>query len=563
MEIAMTFRIGINMAGAISAGAYTAGALDFLIQALDEWYSTKEKKDVSVPMHGVSIEVLSGASAGGMCAAIGAAALHDQFPPVEQMNPPPTAGLNKLYRSWVQDIDIENLLETQDLDGESDVVSILDSTGLDKIAANALTLAAPLRRQYVSESLTLILTLTNLRGIPYSLDKANQGSFEENIGYYADQIQFEILQTGQRLKSPLSKPLFILGDWSLLQKSALATGAFPVILAPRVLSRDTSDYTDKLWVVSKDADQPVHGVCQCEQSVKIPPALDRRPAPASIETVNVDGGATNNNPFECARRFLAGLAPAPSNGRNIRDPLKADRAVITIAPFPGKEAFDLNYKAIKARKLLSVIGSLLDALLAQSRFQGESLSLLKSDDVFSRFVIAPSDDMFPARPALMSSSLGAFGGFLAEVFRDRDYQLGRRNCQWFLREHFVLPVENPLIASGLTGNEASLIKTFQASNAPSLNRPPVTQTWMPIIPLCGRAAVTVNNPGRFTITRSAVDQIADKAANRLRVVLDALIRDSAWSFRVSVSAASWLFKEKLKSAIKDFIIAGLGDAVQQ
>ena len=38
----MTFRIGINMAGAISAGAYTAGALDFLIQALDEWWAVEE-----------------------------------------------------------------------------------------------------------------------------------------------------------------------------------------------------------------------------------------------------------------------------------------------------------------------------------------------------------------------------------------------------------------------------------------------------------------------------------------------------------------------------------------
>ena len=33
------FRIAINMAGAISAGAYTAGVLDFMTEALDAWYS--------------------------------------------------------------------------------------------------------------------------------------------------------------------------------------------------------------------------------------------------------------------------------------------------------------------------------------------------------------------------------------------------------------------------------------------------------------------------------------------------------------------------------------------
>jgi hypothetical protein len=36
-----SFRVGINMAGAISAGAYTAGVLDFLTEALDAWYKAK------------------------------------------------------------------------------------------------------------------------------------------------------------------------------------------------------------------------------------------------------------------------------------------------------------------------------------------------------------------------------------------------------------------------------------------------------------------------------------------------------------------------------------------
>ena len=40
--ISMPFRIALNMAGAVSAGAYTAGVLDFLIDALDAWYAEKE-----------------------------------------------------------------------------------------------------------------------------------------------------------------------------------------------------------------------------------------------------------------------------------------------------------------------------------------------------------------------------------------------------------------------------------------------------------------------------------------------------------------------------------------
>src|SRR4051812_2335307 len=37
----MPFDIGLVMAGAVSAGAYTAGAIDFLLQALDTWYAEK------------------------------------------------------------------------------------------------------------------------------------------------------------------------------------------------------------------------------------------------------------------------------------------------------------------------------------------------------------------------------------------------------------------------------------------------------------------------------------------------------------------------------------------
>jgi hypothetical protein len=62
------FRLGINMAGAISAGAYTAGVFDFIIQVHHQWEAAKTQCQV-VPGHTVSIEMLSGASASGMFSA--------------------------------------------------------------------------------------------------------------------------------------------------------------------------------------------------------------------------------------------------------------------------------------------------------------------------------------------------------------------------------------------------------------------------------------------------------------------------------------------------------------
>src|SRR4051794_41774741 len=67
------FEIGLVMAGAVSAGAYTAGVIDFLIQALDEWEKAKEQarkdlaegKTTDCPMHEVRIKVMAGGPARG------------------------------------------------------------------------------------------------------------------------------------------------------------------------------------------------------------------------------------------------------------------------------------------------------------------------------------------------------------------------------------------------------------------------------------------------------------------------------------------------------------------
>ena len=50
------FKIGLCMAGAVSAGAYTAGVMDYLIEALDEWEKQKKEHPQFRP-GGTNIEV--------------------------------------------------------------------------------------------------------------------------------------------------------------------------------------------------------------------------------------------------------------------------------------------------------------------------------------------------------------------------------------------------------------------------------------------------------------------------------------------------------------------------
>jgi hypothetical protein len=540
------FRIGINMAGAISAGAYTAGVFDFLIEAIQQWEAAKAQNQI-VPRHSVSIEVLSGASAGGMCSGMGALSLYDES--TTQPNP------TRLYGAWVQDIDISDLLKTEDLKNDVPVVSALDCTALEKIADKRLSWqGTPERPSFVSSNLTLFLSLTNLRGTPYSVDFANGGSFEERISYHADQIQFEVLEPGTPARSEIAYQVptndMAAEGWTQLKAAALATGAFPIGLAARTVRRKKEEYQFKQWQISVPPQKDGQGNCICETDRQIPPAWGYPNVMSPFDTVNADGGVTNNNPFECARRYLASL---DGNTHNARGATDADRAVLTIAPFPGDEHFTNQYDTAKERSLFGMLPNLLSALISQSRFQGEALSLLKDESVFSRFVIAPDDDhVAPPIRALQCGALGAFGGFLYKGFRDRDYRLGRRNCQRFLKEHFALAVENPLIEDGLGANKQALIDQFSATTpSPAGVR---TTAWMPIIPLCGTAAVPIPYPERQKLPISELDEIVSSAVNRLSDVSAQLAKGNgflAWLFGWEVRVA---IKTKGKSLLKTKIL---------
>src|SRR5579862_2835286 len=373
----MPFHIALNMAGAVSAGAYTAGVLDFLVEALDQWYDQRESmralhgddiQSWTIPAHEVMLDVLSGASAGGMCAAISAVALREQFDHVHQTDPPGEVPLNRLYQSWVRTIDIVPLLGIEDLpDKEGPVHSLLDSTPIEKIANAALQSQAgrQQKRERIAGQLAVILTLSNLRGIPYSVDQANAGSFEERIAYHADRIEFAIrdgaiADTDTVIGLNYSDPAD--PNWPALRTAAMSTGAFPVMLASRIIERKREEYENRRWNVNNE--EPVNGDCQSQTTIA--PEWGANP-PATLRNVYADGGITNNNPFECAREFLA--AAAGNEGHNPRDPHDANAAVITVAPFPGDEPFDPHYDAQAQSELGNVVKALVGTLVSQSRFQ--------------------------------------------------------------------------------------------------------------------------------------------------------------------------------------------------
>jgi hypothetical protein len=148
-------------------------------------------------------------------------------------------------------------------------------------------------------------------------------------------------------------------------------------------------------------------------------------------------------------------------------------------------------------------------------------------------MISPSRDSIPdarIRSHLAGASVGGFGNFLAHEFRAHDFQLGRRNCQQFLRDVFGLPEDeldrNPFFETGWTKEARSHYRFVKGVDG--LRRPPGSvpaagdKVYLPIIPLWGTAARDVPqmewpryDPGRLDTLRGQVESRTHAVVRRL------------------------------------------------
>jgi hypothetical protein len=537
-----TFELGLVMAGAISAGAYTAGAIDFLFEALDAYYAEKEKPGWDGPTHDVRIPIMSGASAGGMTSAICALHAFHDLAHVWPGKPVPPPDQNRLYSSWVTDISLDKLLATSDLDspGVRGLKSALCCDVLDEIVAEAFNMSGDCDRQWIGRdgdpSLRVRFTLTNLRGAPYSFRLFGTDTDETygmiNHGDYCDFAvgKAPALAPGA---APGATPLSVMNlgqqEWDVYRETALATGAFPVGLAPRLIQRpDTSFYRHAQSFGYVDSSTGEY------RTVAPDPSFDKV---TPYGFVSVDGGVIDNAPLELARRYLSGGAAV----HNARSGDSANKAVLLIAPFP-------NFAAVPPQDdddlLVHVLQRLLASLIDQARFKPDELQLAANDACFSRFMISPTRQgngspeakQFP----IACGVLNGFGGFLHESFRRHDYLLGRRNAQAFLRWNFALPDANRLFA-GLAINgdrwhvrdadketatlSATDDKTLAKKRFAETEGGPKTAFGFPIIPLVDRLLTPIQIPAADMPNPDGVDRaaLAAKIDARARKVIATLI----------------------------------------
>jgi predicted acylesterase/phospholipase RssA len=458
------FRIGICMAGAVSAGAYTAGVIDYLLEALSEWEKQKESGAKDVPQHKVVIPIMGGASAGGMTAMLTATVLNNELEPVHlgPENQRPQTINNKLYESWVNlvaDDMFPKLLNNSDIK-PGQVLSMLNSDFIDEVAEKMICckpnpwLPTP---AYIETPLKLFTTLSNLKGFDYNTS-FNTGSNKQlyTMSVHNDYGCFELFDNSMaavpRTKGWIPLNFQANANIGIAKEAAMATGAFPIGLKARLLKRNASDINDIPFLDSIFSNTPIpNGI---------------------VTTLNIDGGMINNEPFDKVREVLDDISKIKNaKVKRAADTKKAldelnclyanfENTVIMIDPFPSVEPGKFDF----SQSIPNIIGKTLSAMLSQMRAKPVTYKAAMAPQDASQYIITPSRKI-PDRQgklqqvygekAIACGNLAGFGGFMHKDFREHDYYLGRFNCEIFLRDYFTIPEDdlllNPIFADGYKG----------------------------------------------------------------------------------------------------------------
>jgi hypothetical protein len=571
------FQIGLALSGAISAGAYTAGVSDFLFQALSEWDA--HRGEPGVPNHRVVLKVIAGALAGAISGALGAIALargirprefdskqiRDRYADTYRTHQKFLCVLPPLYRTWVElprmvGVDgTGGLLGTADIqatkaDNTPIVRSLLDASVLDEIKRAAIepdqsSPATVVSCPFITKDLHVFITISNMRGIPFRVAFGRNSYGMQTIG---DRIHYVVNDLGRcdlgntnlwlendtrnashqiSVKTLPAKKTTELGDWDLYGTAALASGAFPVGLSCRRLEFPWAHYMHRQYPIPVPAD--------VEIQPDFPPGIQERFKNFLFESV--DGGLVNNDPFDYAQFALTGGPALPACGKTV------EKAIIMVAPFP--EPPDFLPENSPSPALTAIVRALFPALVNQARFRTSELAPALSERDFGRFLIAPSRRMPRTglqntangasrleRFAIACGLLGGFGGFLDEKFRAHDFQLGRRNCQYFLEKSFLVPPNNKIVGRpGSTG-------------------------MLPIIPLVGLAADPVLLPRWPQMSQADFDLVSRRLETRVDAIAPLLVDAQTSSVKLRTALKfGWVafVRSRVLSFVQQIILADL------
>jgi len=333
----MAKKVAITISGAVSLGSYESGVAFEVLDALaqhNEWAAAN-----NLPDERIEIDVLTGASAGGMTVAmIAQRLLYDGASMSQPYN-------NPLFNAWVSQVDIGGLLArgpdenvTHSVLSSDFVIGISEDSLMRRYTNQPQPPPAPQPHPALSSDhkLQLGLALSNLNGIDYSRSTLSGGKFVYT-----------------RHQDQLLRPLDQIADdradvWDEIRAAAVACGAFPVAFRVQDLERNIDEYRDPFLVKDIWGGQP------------------------SVTFTYTDGGVFQNEPLGMAKNLVEQIPRGRLNATNrgylfIAPKQKSSSAVKDSSdPTIGFDAACADYKVLASRLADSVVG--------QSEFQDWSVA---------------------------------------------------------------------------------------------------------------------------------------------------------------------------------------------
>lgn len=333
----MPKRVAITIAGAVSLGSYEAGVLYELLEAIR---THNEAADARGDVEGkIYIDVLTGASAGGMTAAMVAERLMFDAKGLEG------EFTNALYSAWVEQISLwglaamawsepkwhslfsSNLIE---MIGRKMLIDAMKNRGLSGPHA------AVEQVNGVPQPLRVGLALTNLNGIDYTIPIEGNDNGGFNYTTSTDQKRFVIGST-------------TVNDYGTLCASAVGSGAFPAAFRPKAVDHSVQEYVDRgIKEYPKEPEKPVLGDTYVKWK-------DPSPRPFA----HADGGVLQNQPLGIARDLVFDSVLAREGTEGMRAHCDAnDRLYVFVAPH---SVLSTTEDELKAEKI--TIGGILSQLV--------------------------------------------------------------------------------------------------------------------------------------------------------------------------------------------------------
>lgn len=464
-----TIHLGICMAGAVSAGAYTAGVMDYLLETLELWEEAKQKGE-PVPTHHVKISAISGSSAGGIISVM--------LPKIFCAGKRPHVSLNidqseaqksqnLLYNTWVNfslppDKDIlDEIMSPDDIEKNGGLHSLLNSDFKKRIAQEILEktpVSADGMPAYVETNMDVIVGITNTSGYTFNIPfKNNGGKIKDNaytvvthrdLAHFVTTSQYDPQNELHRGKFPYDPCLTSEDGMKTISDAARGTSAFPVGFMAEKMHRPGHILIHNELLFQNQST----GIGKIIPEELIQEAKKKKLKENEFEfqTVNVDAGTVNNEPFEHLRTVME-QRYYPKKGEEFeaanKDKKNFRSSLLLIDPLPDT----ISSNQFQETGLGQIIPQLLKLLQNQAKFKPDLITDAIDEDDFSKFIIAPrretkNKEKINGYKALASGFLGAFGGFLSKDFLKHDYYLGRKNCQSFLQHHFVIEsdTQNPI-----------------------------------------------------------------------------------------------------------------------